>query len=572
MDRKPPPVLASAVSPPSSQKYNRDLLRTITIEELAVLEQSAKELPPGHTYRWAKQNVEQEREDRITDQVFKSSEKQSLVDWLREGERYSYGEHLPREMLELHPESRKEWFKDTIVSTVRHISFSYNIPTARFGSLLNSFAVLLLGRALKMDEFMDKRSLNRRLMHLSIFDWHRSTDSFEKYISSSTENGFKRYWYSVTDDSKHFILDGHALMIFFQEEESKSPSYKVLTVSAAASKDSKGNTELNVYKIKESLSPKVIGCYGGNASDHASDARKESRDTFTQLLTNYRLEHGVVPKPILICDLFHADNLAVTHASTATFGDTERNNHRQRHHRQLLQNLHDLLQIDRLKHQALMDKLMENSSTTITIKTMRERVQRWLANQRNSSWVVETLEEKSDDDTPVLIQWAHSCGDYSTSELTRVIAKDVVEMLLMPEILVALNFEREMGLYFEVTSKFHGQPGTLSDRPGFRAMELHTFWFEFVCKWWEGARLEPEKKHFKQTFECINTIANNELRVMKTEQVKAGIEAGYNHIIKLSDILLSVPVLFAALADPMKGPRLARALVKVMIQKDVLTC
>ena len=70
MDRKPPPVLASAVSPPSSQKYDRDLLRTITIEELAVLEQSAKELPPGHTYRWAKQNVEQEREDRIKDQVF----------------------------------------------------------------------------------------------------------------------------------------------------------------------------------------------------------------------------------------------------------------------------------------------------------------------------------------------------------------------------------------------------------------------------------------------------------------------------------------------------------------------
>ena len=59
---------------------------------------------------------------------------------------------------------------------------------------------------------------------------------------------------------------------------------------------------------------------------------------------------------------------------------------------------------------------------------------------------------------------------------------------------------------------------------------------------------------------------------MKTEQVKAGIEAGYNQIIKLSDILLSVPVLFAALADPMKGPRLGRALVKVMMQKDVLTC
>ena len=44
--------------PESRKKWFKDLLRTITIEELAVLEQSAKELPPGHTYRWAKQNVE----------------------------------------------------------------------------------------------------------------------------------------------------------------------------------------------------------------------------------------------------------------------------------------------------------------------------------------------------------------------------------------------------------------------------------------------------------------------------------------------------------------------------------
>ena len=361
-------------------------------------------------------------------------------------------------------------------------------------------------------------------------------------------------------------------MISFQEQANESPSYKVLTVSAAASKGSKGNTELNVNKIKTSLSSKIIGCYDGNASDHVSDARKESRDTFTQLLADDRLEHGLVPKPILICDLFHADNLAVTNASIAAFGDTERNNHRQRHHRQLLQSLYDLFILDRFKHQALMDKLMENSSGKITIKTMRERVQRWLANQRNSSWVLDTLQKMSDDgNTPLLIEWAHSCGDYSTSENTKVIARDVVEMLFMPEILVALNFETEMGLYFEITSRFHGQPGILSDRPGFRAMELHTLWFEYVCPWWESAMEEPEVTHFKKTFECINTIDDADLKIMKTEQVKAGIKAGYNKIIKLSDILLSVPVLFAALTDPKKGPGLARALVKIMMQKDDLT-
>ena len=40
---------------------------------------------------------------------------------------------------------------------------------------------------------------------------------------------------------------------------------------------------------------------------------------------------------------------------------------------------------------------------------------------------------------------------------------DVVEMLLMPEIITALTFETEMGLYFEVTSSWHGHPGCLSN-------------------------------------------------------------------------------------------------------------
>ena len=122
-----------------------------------------------------------------------------------------------------------------------------------------------------------------------------------------------------------------------------------------------------------------------------------------------------------------------------------------------------------------------------------------------------------------------------------------------------------MGLYFEINSIFHGQPGILSDRPGFRAMELHTLWFEYVCPWWESATAVPEVKHFKKTFECINAIDDADLKAMKTEQVKAGIKAGYNQIINISDILLSFPVLFAALTDPNKGPGLSRALVKVLV-------
>ena len=62
-----------------------------------------------------------------------------------------------------------------------------------------------------------------------------------------------------------------------------------------------------------------------------------------------------------------------------------------------------------------------------------------------------------------------------------LIAKDAIEMLFMLEIVVALNFEREMKLYFEMISRFHGQLGILSERPVFKDVDLHTLWFEMFC-------------------------------------------------------------------------------------------
>ena len=123
-------------------------------------------------------------------------------------------------------------------------------------------------------------------------------------------------------------------------------------------------------------------------------------------------------------------------------------------------------------YQEFMDDLLVNSHVKIKIKVMRERQQRWLANQRNASWVIETLRHKINE-KPVLVLWAHMVGDHAASDNARLIAKDVVEMLVTPEVIIALNFEREMGLYFEVTSKWHGSPGCLATRPGFTVMEIH---------------------------------------------------------------------------------------------------
>ena len=99
-------------------------------------------------------------------------------------------------------------------------------------------------------------------------------------------------------------------------------------------------------------------------------------------------------------------------------------------------------------------------------------------------------------------------------------------------------------------------------------MELHSFWFEFVCPWWERTVQKPEDDKFRHTFRCINTIGDPGMRKMRTEQVNAGILAGYKQIIKLSEILLSVQVLFAALTDPKRGPALSREVFCLQVAQN----
>ena len=211
--------------------------------------------------------------------------------------------------------------------------------------------------------------------------------------------------------------------------------------------------------------------------------------------------------------------------------------------------------------------MLQDTDRHLKIKVVRERPQRWLANQRNASWVIEAMKIVTSDGTPALVSWALMSGNKTNLETTRLIANDVVQMLLMPEIMVALNFEREMGLYFEVTSKWHGSPGELCSRPGFRFLELHTLWFEFIAPWWNRS-VSSTADNFSETLRSIENIADEDVRKTKHEQVTAEINAGYNKIIKMSKFMLSVPLLFAALTDARRGPSLARAIVEILKKSE----
>lgn len=55
---------------------------------------------------------------------------------------------------------------------------------------------------------------------------------------------------------------------------------------------------------------------------------------------------------------------------------------------------------------------------------------------------------------------------------------------------------------------------------------------------------------------------------MKSQQIKAGIEAEYKQTIKISTILLLVLVLFILLADSKRCPDVARITVLIVILRD----
>lgn len=161
-------------------------------------------------------------------------------------------------------------------------------------------------------------------MQLSLYDSYRYHINFDQYIIQCRTNGFSPNFYSITDDSKHHKLDRHAVVIGAMDVGDKDPCFKFLTVSAGKSKDAKGNAELNKMGFENELGKDTMKHYGGNITDNADTAKKESRDTFDLLLDDSRLEHAVRPKPMSLCDPFHIENLAVTHASLAAFGQTER--------------------------------------------------------------------------------------------------------------------------------------------------------------------------------------------------------------------------------------------------------
>ena len=121
--------------------------------------------------------------------------------------------------------------------------------------------------------------------------------------------------------------------------------------------------------MTEALSLKVIAHYNWGNSDNAGDAQKEIQLTFTKMtdlleesndpeIRDMKKLYGFNRLPISFGDLFHINNLIVTWASNIAFGETERGNHSEVHHCQLLQSLFDLVSHDRDFAQRLLNEVI----------------------------------------------------------------------------------------------------------------------------------------------------------------------------------------------------------------------
>ena len=173
---------------------------------------------PGRQLFLAKNNLLQVRKEilsKMPDSLFLPSNDELLIDWMTDGQRYTRGIRLSAldQNIGVHPESHRRWLTDEALHYIRHIIFSFSIPVTKFTSLMNCFAVLLLRKVLKLDEFLDTAQLVPRILRLDAIDRFRWAKDFNAYITSPHEHGFHRLFYSVSDDSKHFKRNRHALLI-----------------------------------------------------------------------------------------------------------------------------------------------------------------------------------------------------------------------------------------------------------------------------------------------------------------------------------------------------------------------
>ena len=128
-----------------------------------------------------------------------------------------------------------------------------------------------------------------------------------------------------------------------------------------------------------------------------------------------------------------------------------------------------------------------------------------------------------------------------------------------------MYFEAELGVYFSAVMSWHSRKGLLSDRAGFRMMEVHEFLFRFELPFWKKALANSETS-FPKTFESLDDIPDVIQRELKRKQVVAGIRAAYDELVKMSKFYFSPQNIFLILLLGKEGSCFCRALARLLTE------
>ena len=131
---------------------------------------------------------------------------------------------------------------------MRHIVFIFSVSLTKFPAMMNSFAILLCGRALKSDEFVSKRTVKNHITRINLIDDHLIAQEYEKIFNVEQKYGFKCMWYSATDDTKHgkagarYVALQCGDMGLLEDDGgfSMNPFFDCLSTAQSTSKDWKG--------------------------------------------------------------------------------------------------------------------------------------------------------------------------------------------------------------------------------------------------------------------------------------------------------------------------------------------
>ena len=355
------------------------------------------------------------------------------------------------------------------------------------------------------------------------------------------------------------------------------PSFRHVSSSVNMAKFS--NTQKNADSIIKLFGDLEVALhYGGGCNNNAADAQKEIRETFENIMAalnnrpgevadrvSHLLEYnGVRRRPIAFGDHYHISNLCVTRASKFAFGEVVKGDHSQVHHRQLLQSIHSLHASDKAFSRKMMDRVMEGTGKSVRVTSKKERTQRWLVNQRNSKETLKMIAARTSDGVPALVAWAFTFANESRSSWKRRVGREIAVWTLMPEIMLGLHFEAELGAYFEEVYAWHNRPGPLNQRSGFRMMEIFDLYLGFEIPWWNEAVATPELK-LPNTMEYLEANFDGEDKDFRRNQLLSGLAAGKDELVLMTTkYLFRAPLMFLLLCHREQGAPFLRAVLSVL--------